>query len=115
MRGEQLVDVPLVHRRHGDDLLRDDVERVARIARRFDGAVVHGSRDGGAGNQVAPELGKDHAFADCVDLMAAAADPLQPAGDRRRRLDLDDEIDRPHVDAELERRSRDERAEAARP
>ena len=47
------------------------------------------------------------------DLMAAAADPLQAARHRRRRLDLDDEIDRAHVDAELERRGRDERAQAA--
>ena len=45
--------------------------------------------------------------------MAAAADALQPARDRRRRLDLDDEIDRAHVDAELERRGGDERAQRA--
>ena len=40
-RREQLVDVPVVHRRHRHDLLRDDVERVAGIAGRFDRAVVH--------------------------------------------------------------------------
>ena len=49
------------------------------------------------------------------DLMPAAADALQAAGDRRRRFDLDDEIDGAHVDAELERRGGDERAQRARP
>ena len=98
---------------HRDDLLRDDVERVARIARRLDGAVVHRLRDGGARHEIAAELREDHAFADRVDLMAAASDALQPAGDRRRRLDLHDEIDGAHVDAELERRGGDERAQRA--
>ena len=40
--------------------------------------------------------------------MARAADALQAARDRLRRLDLHDEVDRAHVDAELERRRRDE-------
>ncbi len=40
--------------------------------------------------------------------MARSADPLDPAGDRSRRLDLDDEVDRAHIDPELERGGRDE-------
>ena len=36
------------------------------------------------------------------DLVAGTADPLQAAGDARRALDLDDEVDGAHVDAELE-------------
>ena len=48
-----------------------------------------------------------------ADLVAGPADPLQAAGDRRRALDLDDEVDRAHVDAELEAARRDERREAA--
>ena len=47
-------------------------------------------------------LGKTHAAADRADLVAGAADPLQPARHRRRRLDLHHEVDRAHVDAELE-------------
>ena len=113
-RREELVDVPLVHRGHRDDLLREDVERIARIAGRLDRAVVHRLGDGGARDEVAAELREDHAFAHRVDLVAAAADALQAARDRRRRLDLDDEIDRAHVDAELERRGGDERAQARR-
>jgi hypothetical protein len=64
---------------------------------------VHRLGDSGRGQQVAAKLRNDHALADGVDLMAAAADSLKPAGDRRRRFDLDDEIDGAHVDAEFER------------
>ena len=35
--------------------------------------------------------------------MTGAPDPLHAARDRGRRLDLDDQVDRAHVDAELER------------
>ena len=38
-----------------------------------------------------------------ADLVAGAADALEPAADRARRLDQHDEVDRAHVDAELER------------
>ena len=69
--------------------------------------------DGGAGDEVAAELREDDAFADRADVVAGAADALHAAGDRRRRLDLHDEIDGAHVDPELERRGGDERAELA--
>jgi hypothetical protein len=42
-----------------------------------------------------------------------APDPLEPARDRRRRLDLDDEVDGTHVDAELERAGGHERRQPA--
>ena len=45
--------------------------------------------------------------------MAGAADPLQPARDRLRRLDLDHEVDGAHVDPELERRGRDQARQLA--
>ena len=40
--------------------------------------------------------------------MTGSADSLEPPRDRLGRFDLDDEVDGPHVDAELERRGRDE-------
>jgi hypothetical protein len=43
----------------------------------------------------------------------ARPDPLQPAADRARRLDLDDEIDGTHVDPELEAARRDDAAQHA--
>ena len=45
--------------------------------------------------------------------MAGTPDPLQPARDRLRRLDLDHEVDGAHVDPELERRRRDEARDRA--
>ncbi len=97
--------------RHGDDLLRCDIEGIAGIPRRFDGSLVHRLRDRGARDEVAAKLREDDAFAHRVDLVAAAADALEPAGHRGRRLDLDHEINRAHVNAQLERRSGDERSQ----
>ena len=45
--------------------------------------------------------------------MPGAADALQPGRDARRRFDEDDEIDRAHVDAQLQRRGGHERRHAA--
>ena len=45
--------------------------------------------------------------------MAGAADALDAARDGLRRLDLQDEVDGAHVDAELERRGRNEAGELA--
>ena len=56
-------------------------------------------------------LGKDDSARHLAHLMARATDALQPTGDRRRRLDLDHQVDRAHVDAELERRGRDHAAQ----
>ena len=48
-----------------------------------------------------------------ADVVAGAADALQPARDRLRRLDLQHEVDGAHVDAELERRRRDQARQLA--
>jgi hypothetical protein len=45
--------------------------------------------------------------------VAGTTDALQPARNRLRRLDLDHEVDRAHVDAELERRGGDEAGNTA--
>ena len=100
-------------RDHGDHLLGEDVERVAEEAGGFDVAFVHGLRNGCAGDEVCSVLGEDDACGRRSDLMACATDALHAAGDRRRRLDLDDEVDCAHVDAELEGRCADESLELA--
>ncbi len=107
------VDVPVVHRDHRDDLLRQHVERVAGIAAGFDLRLAHRARHRRAGNQIAAILRHDDAAAGGPDRVSGAADPLQPARHRRRRLDLDDQIDCAHVDAELERRGRHQPADLA--
>ena len=96
-----------------DDLLGEHVERVARDDRRLDPALAHQPGDDRALEQVGAELGEDPALAALADAVPGAADPLQPAADRLRRLDLDHEVDRAHVDAELERRGRDEARQLA--
>ena len=77
----------------------------------LDRPLVHPPRDDGAFQQVAAVLGEDHALARRPDLVARPPDPLEPAGDRGRALDLDDEVDRAHVDAELQAGRGDERRE----
>ena len=96
-----------------DDLLGEHVERVARDDRRLDLAVAHPLGDDRALEQVGAELGEDPPAADVADGVPGAADPLQSARDRLRRLDLDDEVDGAHVDAELEARGRDQARELA--
>ena len=103
-----LVDLPLVERRHRDQVLGEHVERVLRDHRLLDRAFAHPPRDHGALEQVGAELGKDAAAADLAQRVAGAADPLQAAADRLRRLDLDHQVDGAHVDAELQRARRDE-------
>ena len=106
-------DGPPVHDGHRDELLGEDVERVARDLGRLDRALVHPAGHDGAFEQVAAVLREDDALAGRPDLVAGPADPLEPAGDARRALDLDDQVDRAHVDPELEAGRGDQRGQAA--
>ena len=99
---------------HRDDLLCQHVERVARHDGRLDVAVAHAPRDHRALEQVRAELGEDASARDLAHAVARAADALEPRGDGLGRLDLDHEVDRAHVDAELERRGGDEAGQLAR-
>ena len=74
---------------------------------------MHPPGDDRALEQVAAELGEDPPAADLVDAVAGAPDALQPAGDRLGRLDLQDQVDGAHVDAQLERAGRDEAGQLA--
>ncbi len=53
-------------------------------------------------DQVALVLREDHAPGHVADVVPGPAGALQAAGHRGRRLDLDDQVDRAHVDAELQ-------------
>ena len=109
----QVVDRDLLVGADRDDLLRQHVERVARDLRLLDRAVQHPPRDHRRLEQVGAELREDPALRDRAELVARAPDPLQPARDRLRRLDLDHEVDRAHVDAQLERRGGDQARDLA--
>ena len=104
----ELGDLDLLVDRDRDDLLCEHVESVAGDLRLLDLAVPHRPCDDGRFEQVGPELREDPALRDGPELVAGPADPLEPAGDGLRRFDLDHEVDRSHVDPELERRGGDE-------
>ena len=67
----------------------------------------------GALEQIAAELGEDPPVADLVDAVPGTPDALQAARDGLGRLDLHDEVDGAHVDAELERAGGDEAGQLA--
>ena len=107
------VDLPLVHRRHRDQVLGEHVERVLGDHRLLDLPFAHAPGDDRALEQVAAVFGEDPAFRGLAEPVPGAADPLQAAGHRLRRLDLDHEVDGAHVDSELERAGRDQAGELA--
>ena len=109
----QLADLDLLLRGDGDDLLREHVERVARDHRLLDLAGEHPLGDDRRLEQVGAELREHPPLRDRAELVAGAADALEAAGDRLRRLDLDHEVDRAHVDPELERRGGDQARDLA--
>ena len=78
---------------------------------RLDLALIHGARDRGACHKVRAVFGKNRSLADSSHTVAGASDALHSAGDRGWCFDLHDEINRSHVDAELERRGRDQPAQ----
>ena len=108
---EELVHGPLALERQRDQLLGQHVQRVLGHARGLHRAVDHGAREGGHGQQVAAELGEQHALRDRAGGVARAADALQPRGHRGRRLDLDHQVHGAHVDAQLERRGGHQRGQ----
>ena len=87
---------------HGDDLLREHVERVARIAHLLDEAFAHAAHDDGRLEQIAAPLREDLAGARLADVVTGPPDALHAARDGAGRLDEHDEIDGAHVDTELE-------------
>ena len=88
---------------HRDQVLGQHVEGVLRDHRLLDLARAHPAGDHGALEQVGPELREDPPLGDLAQRVPGATDPLQPAGDGLRRLDLDHQVHGAHVDAELQR------------
>ena len=113
---EQRVDVPLVDRDRGDDLLREHVERVARVAHLLDEPVAH--RGARPRSLRAGRRGTSGRSCPCS--------ARRPGGRRARRAACRATTEpgdststtrstRAHVDAELEAARRDDRAAAVPP
>jgi hypothetical protein len=97
-----VVDVELLDRHHRHHLLGEDVERVLRTCTDSMPPTSICSTVTAAWTRSARCLGNKTPREISPDLVASAADSLQAAGDRRRCLHLNDQIDRTHVDAQLE-------------
>ena len=106
--GEQRVDVPFVDGACCYELLCEHIEWVARVARLLDEPGAHARHHDRGFEEVAAILREQLAATRLADVMPGTTDPLQAPRDRSRRLDLDNEINRTHVDAELERARGDE-------
>src|SRR5256714_427836 len=87
----KLGDLDLLVGADRDDLLREHVERIARDHGLLDRALSHLLGDHRGLEQIGAELGEDPSLRDRAELVTRAADPLEPAGDRLRALDLDHE------------------------
>ena len=85
-----------------DDDLRKHIERVLDDPRRLNVPFEHGADDREELHGVVAERRHEHAATDRVERVTGATDPLQTVGDTFRRLQLQDEIDRPDVDAQFE-------------
>nr|CRL53537.1 hypothetical protein CPGR_00816 [Mycolicibacterium fortuitum subsp. fortuitum DSM 46621 = ATCC 6841 = JCM 6387]CRL80076.1 hypothetical protein CPGR_03272 [Mycolicibacter nonchromogenicus] len=94
-------------------VLGQHVERIGRHMHGLDVARAHALHCHRAADEIGAMLGEQHALGDLTDLVPRTADPLQATGHRRRRLDLDHQIDGSHVDAQFQAGSGDDGAQPA--
>ena len=111
----QVVGPPLPRRGLGDHVLRRDVERQPGRHDRVEPAGAHRGEQRRALDQLVAGQRVEAALRRADAGVVRAADPLQEGGDAAGRADLAHELDRPDVDAELERRGGDERLQLAGP
>ena len=98
---QQLLAGPGLHGHRADDVLGHHVQSVARHARGLQGALVHAPGHHGALHQVFAVERHDAPLAGLVQQVAGAAHPLQAGGHRPGRVELQHQVNGPHVDAEL--------------
>ncbi len=99
---EPAVGVERLQGRCRDRVLGQDVQRIGGHPHGLDLAGEHPLHADRAAQQIGAVLGEQHAAGGLTDLVAGPPDALQSAGHRRRCFDLDDQIHRAHVDAELQ-------------
>ncbi len=102
---DQLVEsdgFPRFHRRHGDDLLSQNIEAVGGNVNRFDAARGHFSSQHRLFQQIGGRLGNQAALAGAANKVAGATDTLQGPGDAAGRFDLANQVDCSHVDTEFQ-------------
>ena len=109
----QVRDVPLVTRTCRNDLLRENVQRRGRNRDCVHRPGTYGADQRRAFEQLVTRRRKQPAMGTRADPVTGSSDPLQRHRNRARRTKLHDQIDRSDVDAEFERRGRDDGAKLA--
>ena len=105
--------VPLARRHFGDDLLREDVERLRGHRHPVEFPASHRREERRALDQVIARQRKQSSLRSAAHRVTGAADALQECRDRARRAELTDEVHLADVDPELEGCGGDERAQLA--
>ena len=114
-RSVEVVDLPLLCRRLGDDLLGEDVERRHRRLEGIEAARPHRGQEAGALDELVAGERVEPAPRRAGAGVVGPADPLEERGDRARRADLAHELHRADVDPQLERRGGHQRLQLAGP
>ncbi|HZW72155.1 MAG TPA: hypothetical protein VFF43_01355, partial [Caldimonas sp.] len=96
---EKRILIPLLGGALGDELLREDVARVADRLKFVHRARTDRFDDRRAFHKLVAGRREKYALRPRADPMPRASDTLERDGDRSRRPDLDDEVDRADVDA----------------
>ena len=93
----------------GHELLDQDVERGDRRLEQVEPALTYGGQQCGALDELVPRGRVQPAGRRAVAVVVGPADALEEGADGAGRSDLAHQLDRPDVDAQLERGGRDER------
>ena len=110
---EELVEVPLVGGHFGDKLLDQDVERCDGRDDGIEAPAVDGGEERTTLDQVVAGLREQPTLRYSVAIVVGSTDSLEERGDVPGRTELADEVDRPNVNAEFERRCGHEGLEVA--
>ena len=105
----ELINGPVAHRDHGDDLLAEHVQWVSRDAGGLDTAGGHAFHGDRCGQQIAAMGGEEHATADRVEAVSRASEALQTRGHRGRATHLHHQVDAAHVNAQFQAAGRHDR------
>ena len=118
IRREQLVlghAVVAPRRRLGHDLLGEDVERLLGRVEGVEASPLDRGQQRGALDQLVPGGRVHDPPGNAGAVVVGPAHPLEEGGDAVGRADLAHQLDRPDVDAELQRGGRHQRAQVAGP
>ncbi len=110
---EELVGIPILTRGLGHDLLGEDVERRFEHLDAIELAFLHRPEERRALQQLVTGHREKPPLRRAVDRVSGPPHALQEGRNAPGKAQLTDQVDVPYVDAELERRRRDQRFEVA--